>query len=115
MSEITKNLDALYGELPKINCQGKCQESCGPIFMSGPEWQRIIRRLGYEPKGRPDLTCPMLKSDGKCSVYHIRPAICRLWGIVDVMPCPWGCKPERYLTKMEGHAFLNRIDSMVEK
>ena len=32
------------------------------------------------------LTCPMLK-DNKCSIYHKRPLICRLYGVVENMKC----------------------------
>lgn len=107
-------LDALYAELPGIDCQRKCESSCGPILMSYVEWQRIIKKLGYAPvapKPNPldprTLNCPMLQG-GLCSVYSIRPIICRLWGIVETMPCPWGCKPERTLTAREGYVFIQR-------
>lgn len=103
-----RELDRLYAELPTLNCQGKCAESCGPIFMSRVEWERIIEAVGYEPVGQDDLTCPLLTEDGRCSVYEIRPTICRLWGMVDAMPCVFGCKPSRVLERTEGYAFLER-------
>jgi Fe-S-cluster containining protein len=100
-------LDKLYAELPTITCRGECAESCGPIQMSGIEWQRIVKKLGYTPRGNPStLACPML-TNGRCSVYAIRPMICRLWALVEEMACPWGCKPDpRYLTYREGLEFL---------
>lgn len=101
-------LDALYAELPTLQCQQKCQESCGPVFMSRLEWERICSRLGEERQGTADLRCPMLK-DGGCEVYSTRPAICRLWGLVEKMRCPWGCVPERFLTDEEAHAWLERV------
>lgn len=113
---IAADLDALYAELPTIACKGQCWDSCGPISMSRIEWLRITTRLGYTPRQQIDperpetLTCPMLK-DHRCSVYELRPMICRLWGIVESMPCPWGCRPQpRYLTHREGHDFLLRAE-----
>lgn len=105
-------LDALYAELPRLDCQGKCAESCGPIMMTRVEWARITKRLKCAPKAT-TLTCPMLVND-RCSVYTIRPTLCRLWGMVESMPCPWGCVPERYLTDAEGQDFLLRAEAISE-
>ena len=74
--------------------------------MSRVEWQRICKRLGEERKAV-DINCPML-DNGRCSVYDIRPMICRLWGIVETMLCHHGCKPDRVLTAEEGFEFLQR-------
>lgn len=101
-------LDELYAELPAIDCQRKCESSCGPIAMSRGEWQRIIKRKGFEPRAT-SIDCPLLDR-GLCSVYAIRPMICRLWGVIETMPCPWGCKPERYLSTREGYIYLARAD-----
>lgn len=111
MSEATKQLDALYEALPQMNCKGLCHECCGPIAMSRVEWQRIQVQLGYTPKGTPDLVCPMLdRKTNRCSVYAIRPVICRLWGALPSMPCPHGCQPERMLDESEGHVYLFQAD-----
>lgn len=56
--------------------------------------------------------CPALDFVGRCSVYEHRPMICRLWGLVEDMPCHYGCKPERYLTRAEGHDFLTRLQEI---
>lgn len=111
MSDVVakREIDKIYAELPSIACQGKCYDSCGPIAMSRVEWQRIIKRKGYEPRAT-SLTCPLLVSN-RCSVYQIRPLICRLWGVAEGMECPWDCKPERYLTKVEAYDFLLRIEA----
>lgn len=99
-------LEALYAELPTIACQGKCAESCGPVPMGRIEWQSVCR-AGGERKGGDDLICPYLENE-RCSVYSVRPFLCRLWGVVEAMPCPWGCKPERMLTADEGRELLAR-------
>jgi Uncharacterised protein family (UPF0153). len=102
-----EKLDALTAQLPKINCQKKCQECCGPVLMSKLEWERIIEAMGFTPEAREDLTCPMLcESTGLCRAYAIRPVICRLWGLVEKMKCPFGCVPERWLTDAESSVLL---------
>jgi hypothetical protein len=106
-----RKLEALYAELPKLDCQGKCAESCGPIFMTEIEWERITDDLGHTPEAT-SLTCPMLTAEGRCSVYELRPTICRLWGLVERMACPWGCVPERWLTDAEAGDFLRRAGDL---
>ena len=85
--------------------------------MSRVEWERIIERLGFEPKAGDfstllDLQCPMLSPDRRCNVYDIRPLICRLWGLVRTMRCPWGCVPERWLSHEDGHRLLARVEAI---
>lgn len=102
-------IDKVYARIPEIACQGLCFESCGPIAMSRVEHLRIVDRVGsFEPAGYPSQTCPLLK-ENKCSIYDIRPAICRLWGVVEMMPCPFGCVPEKLLTREQGFDILSAI------
>ena len=114
--EVNAALDALYAELPGLECRGLCQQSCGPISMSRMEWRRILDRRDVDAtqarKLRADLTCPLLAPNGRCRVYATRPMICRLWGVAEDMPCLWGCRPERYLSREEGHEFLRRAQEI---
>lgn len=94
-------LEDLYAELPPLECRGKCQESCGPIDMSDTE-RRRIREAGVDipplldraRRGELTRSCPALSPIGTCSVYELRPLVCRLWGLVEAMACPYGCRPE---------------------
>lgn len=106
-------LDALYAELPKLTCQRKCQEGCGPIFLGRVELWRILRRTKrWSLHSNPiTLACPLL-ADGKCSVYRIRPMICRLWGLTRSMACPYGCVPSRWLSDEESQALLERTGAV---
>lgn len=93
---VIRRLDALYAELPDaMGCKGKCVASCGSVAMTAPEQQRIRARGVRVPRARVfgDAGCPALV-DGRCSVYDIRPLICRLWGASDHLPCPFGCVPD---------------------
>jgi len=104
-------LDELYAELPALKCKKLCAESCGPVPMGRVEWQRVCKAVGEERKGHADLTCPILEN-GRCAAYEVRPMLCRLWGVVETMPCPWGCIPERWLTEEEGFEFLGRASEI---
>lgn len=101
---------AIYANVPAIECQGLCHQSCGPLVVEEPERAHIKARTG---KTVPDLqfNCPMLTVLKRCSVYEDRPLLCRLWGVVESMPCEWGCRPARYLTDAEGHALIARTRS----
>jgi len=59
----------------------------------------------------PNLTCPALVN-GLCSVYAVRPLICRLWGVVREMACPFGCKPERWLADREVKRMLREMQAL---
>lgn len=95
-------LEALYSRVPDLDCKGLCHTSCGIIEASVRERERMQEagvRLPYldeflemDREGL-EISCPALTADKKCSVYDVRPMICRLWGATDSMPCPYGCKP----------------------
>lgn len=103
------DLEQLYAELSQIQCKGRCAESCGPIAMSPLERQRLKER-GIEITPLTP-TCPALTQIGLCSVYDVRPMICRLWGLVEQMTCPWGCRPEGgFLDDATARRLLRRAD-----
>lgn len=88
-----RELEELYARLPKLDCKGLCQESCGGIGMSRLEQQRI-RGRGLPLPTLTSFPCPLLDFAGRCGAYEIRPMICRLFGLVERMKCPHGCVPE---------------------
>jgi len=103
---IDRDLQALYDALPTLECQGKCQESCGPIAMSARERENAERALGAGVNADNErLECSALHH-GRCAIYAQRPMVCRLWGMTEKMPCPWGCRPSRMLPDREASAFL---------
>ena len=89
--DTTEEIDRLYAMLPHIECQRRCQKACGPILMSQAESDRIAERIGRMPKDTKDLSCPMLSPMGNCTIYDIRPAICRLYGLTKALRCRFGC------------------------
>lgn len=96
-------LKAIWDKVPAMkDCQGKCQASCGPIPVSGEERTLVERRSGKELDWNRDTwRCNMLSKTGYCTVYSVRPLICRIWGATEKLPCPYGCEPERLLTQEE--------------
>lgn len=107
--------DRLYAELPTIDCQGLCHDSCGPIGMTPTEHRRTTQAgvsipHADDPNSGPlPATCPALTLLKRCAVYGQRPTICRLWGLTESMPCTYGCRPEGgLLSDAEGYEFLAR-------
>jgi Fe-S-cluster containining protein len=94
-----ERLRAIYNQLPKIECKGLCWDSCGPVSGSTTELERVRRVSGREltiephPLAAGTRMCCHLTPDGRCAVYAQRPFICRLWGVVEGMPCHHGCRP----------------------
>jgi len=33
--------------------------------------------------------CPFLRDDYKCNIYENRPEVCRLYGMIERLPCQW--------------------------
>lgn len=107
-------LEDIYGLIPAVDCKGLCQDSCGPIAMSVEE-DRRVRERGFDIPALLDgvaalergeeFYCPALVG-GRCAVYDVRPAVCRLWGATESMPCPHGCTPADALTRHESHHLL---------
>lgn len=97
---------ALYDRLPGIDCQRRCAHACGPIVATEVEWHRMEAATGGAPWGV-DTVCPHLdRHAGLCGAHALRPLICRLWGVVETMPCPHGCQPERWLTAEEADVLV---------
>lgn len=108
--ERVSELEALYAELPTIECMGLCGDACHFIGMTTLERERIRRTSGHDIKIL-DSPCPALDFMGRCATYQQRPMVCRLWGVVEGMECHYGCKPSPgYLTHEEGKVFLARCE-----
>lgn len=122
---MSATLAEIYARIPSVKCKGLCQECCGPIGMSPLEMERLRGRVGEKiqptsmgPFGfglcSKSLTCPLLGANGRCTVYDLRPVICRVWGAVKSMRCPHGCRPKRWLSKEESFELLRLAREAVE-
>jgi hypothetical protein len=95
-----EKMQAVYDQIPGIaDCQGTCWISCGAADMTPWERKRLtdagheLTRQELALRSPWDFWCEALGPDGRCQAYAIRPLICRLWGTVDWLPCPAGCRP----------------------
>jgi hypothetical protein len=110
-------IERVWAKVPPMECKGLCHDSCGPIAMSRLEWD-LLREAGGEKvapflgaDGRPSR-CPYLTPENRCSVYEVRPLICRLWGASEVMPCPNGCRGSGTVSDAEGKRLLDKADAV---
>jgi|SRR3990172_438196 len=88
---------SLYSQIPTFSCKPGCHECCGPVPVSEWETEQIgientidlgIRTTAFTKKA----SCKLLGPDG-CMKYDQRPLLCRLFGTVQGMTCPHGCRP----------------------
>lgn len=138
-TDVIRQLYAIYNALPKIECKGLCHTDCGlvdvmPIedfnvkmfnringfpqkhFLNTSN-QKVIRHYKNKHTDENDgcVTCPYLTEDKKCSIYHARPLICRLYGVAQRLQCPHGCVPERLLNDAEAMTFIKIVKELVEE
>jgi len=77
-----------YPKLPIMQCDDGCGECCGFAPCSRQEFNNIksyIVQHGIEPI-RQGATCPLYQN-GTCSVYPVRPFVCRLFGHCSDLVC----------------------------
>lgn len=121
MSRTARELAAVYDSLPKIECKRLCFDCCGPIAVATQEL-RAARKImpvaakktepGYHQPAYDHFTmrCSLLSDQNECKIYEARPLICRLWGLVEKLRCPFGCVPERWVTDEEAADLLERVE-----
>ncbi len=125
-----QRLNRIYDKVPTFRCGQGCSECCGPVNWH-PAEDRNIRRylakhgrtyqvrrldsmdvLAYVQHGDASgIICPYVK-DHRCTIYLVRPLICRLQGVYpEKLPCPF-VKPERVLTKNEIEQLFEELDKL---
>ena len=86
----------VVGDLPCRGCKSAC---CERAPLSRAELRRIVRLLAARPaaeverlagmKRKPGM-CPLVDTQRwRCSVYEARPAVCRLYGLIPDLQCPF--------------------------
>lgn len=98
-------------DFPAFECRPGCHECCGMFPVSVEELARIREYLPA-PMAMPDLLpgfnvtelgsrfnkCAFLAGDG-CTVYPVRPLICRAFGCVEGLACSYGCGAEEKIPR----------------
>lgn len=115
-ADMDARLDELYARVPgMLDCKGLCYDSCTRIALSPREQERIREQAGVTVPSAGFLDvlqpysgqrCPALTPVGRCSVYEIRPMICRLFGAARDSGCEHGCTPIRWLHPVEARELL---------
>lgn len=75
--------------IPSHNCKN-CGACCGPVPISMKEFHEIVAYVKkHKPKynkNNDNLTCKF-RVDGRCSIYSVRPILCRLFGVTHGLNC----------------------------
>lgn len=99
MNEAT-SIKKLRSMIPTFSCKPGCHDCCGPVVFSKWEWEQVA-----DKKTATCIFCPYASFLG-CEIYEHRPIICRLFGTIDRLKCPRGCRPEVLLTEEEAAAIM---------
>jgi Fe-S-cluster containining protein len=132
-------LQKVYDSIPRLACKKECPEVCITtmelsqieeinirLFLKkrGREWvdfkdfgdfENHMKRIGRHSSGPNDayscscLRCPYLTSKKLCSIYPVRPLVCRLYGVYEGMRCRHGCQPEQAIDELEMRYLYERV------
>lgn len=121
-----KKIDGLLSGLPTFECKEGCFDCCGPVELSRLEYMRCVQASGRTAEDIKQqmqnnlkqgiYACPLLNAEtGRCTVYDVRPAICRLFGAVKgELLCPHGYAPESstLLTNEQSKGILRKVNEL---
>ncbi len=99
-------LKDLYALIPPFDCHAGCTDCCRTIgvpSMTREEARRLreyLRAQGREPGVPKGGRCCYVSESG-CTVYPVRPLICRLYGASADYLCPKGARPVTLLHEDE--------------
>jgi len=116
-------IDFLLKDVPAFTCKDGCADCCGPVVMTRLEMRRIVERTGKTEKEldfvtvleSQDQVCPLLdRVTRKCTVYDIRPAICKVFGASDArhLSCPHGCSPVERLSAFDTEEIIQEVEQL---
>jgi Fe-S-cluster containining protein len=100
------DLEDLYDLIPSLQCNPGCIECCrgfgvpSRTRLEEDRIQEFVQKHGIERRPVEGLRCPYVSAAG-CTVYPVRPLICRLYGVAPNYLCTLGVKPLRLLHEDE--------------
>jgi len=106
-SDGVTDLEDLYRLIPDFLCTPDCHECCrsfGVASRTRLEEERIQRFMaehGMATAAVTGTTCPHLMVGRGCSIYPVRPLICRIYGTSPTYRCVLGVSPLRLLHEDE--------------
>ena len=124
-----KRLKKLYSMIPYFECIDNCGECCGVPGIYKYEMKRINRfikknnlKINFEMEWKLNKllfislnekrNCSALSENKKCLIYPVRPAMCRLYGVIEDLKCPHK-KAIKYLTREKAENILNEFKKLI--
>lgn len=104
-----KVIKYLRKQIPGFKCEPGCSDCCGVVPFSKWEWGQITDKRKAE-----SLSCPYITKEG-CAIYSQRPIMCRLFGTVPEMLCPYGNRPVKMLSSNKGRELLMIYKNLILK
>jgi len=109
-------LERVYRQIPKSKCKPTCGKCCGILYPSMAELRNIQEWCQIHNKPYRDFTmvvgedCPYLSIEKNCSIYPVRPFLCRILGVSEDkrLQCP-NCVPEKILNVTNSHYLYTQI------
>lgn len=107
----------IYKQIPNSSCSANCGQCCGPVMPSLAELRNIREwcvQKHIEYKDFLDITqegfCPYLGPMRECTIYPVRPFLCRILGVSVDLPCPvGGCTGKKILSHPQSDALYAAI------
>ena len=110
-----------------MKCQNGCRaECCGPVPLDVSLLQRFSHKQQRDIKEEmpidskhvialtDDGRCIFLNNRFKCAIYRWRPQVCRLYGTIERLPCPYVDLEGRPRTSEEVRQAKKTIDSKID-
>jgi uncharacterized protein len=126
-AEKLARIDAILSTIPAFKCKEGCADCCGPVQLSRLEYHRCVKASGRTADDvrrqmeknikKKIYQCPLVNQKTHCcTVYDVRPAICRIFGTTRGLPCPHGYAPEaaQMLSDERAREILALVDQLGE-
>lgn len=116
--EAVARMRDLYARLPPLDCRGLCHSTCTVIAATELEYQ-LVEDTGVSIRPRLALItnetvpdCPALGPLRNCTVYALRPLLCRAYGVVEGLRCVHGCVPAQLLSNREYTLIRRQLEQL---
>ena len=100
-------------------CDAPC---CGPVPIPFRVWSRNKEKIFTRPKKTMQMdgrvfpiskVCPFLNAEKKCNIYFERPNVCKVYGLIEKLQCPYIDTAGRIRTEAECIAKKREINNKI--
>lgn len=115
---MNKKLEHIYEQIPKPDnpCPPNCGKCCGILWPSMSEIRNIKDWLKYKNREYIEfhmlrgVDCPYLGDNKECTIYPVRPFLCRIMAMSSDLPCPVDlCSTEKPLNHFQSSHLYKEI------